>query len=61
MLVNNEHINMRSRKKSKDNLNKLKWEHNNPKSMGHSKICPKREIHSIKSLSQETKISSINK
>ena len=31
-------LTMRSRKKSKDILKQWKWEHNNPKSVGHSKI-----------------------
>ena len=26
--------------------NKLKWTHNNPKPMGHSKGSPEREVHS---------------
>ena len=33
--------------------NKWKWEHKNPKPMGHCKRSPKREIHSIIGLSWE--------
>ena len=35
--------------------NKWKWEYNNPKSMGQRERSPKREIHSITSLLQETR------
>ena len=35
--------------------NKWKWEHNNPKSVGHWESNPKREIHSITGISQETR------
>ena len=44
---------MRSRKKSKDTLKKLKGEQNNPKSLGHRESSPKGKIHSITSLSQD--------
>ena len=38
--------------------NKWKWEHNNSISMGYRENDPKREIHSIISLSQKTRNSS---
>ena len=38
--------------------NKWKWEHNNPKPVGHRKSKPKRDIHSIIDLSEKTRKSS---
>ena len=48
---------MKSRKNQKIPWNKWKREHNT-KSMGHRKSRPKRKIHSITGLSQETRKSS---
>ena len=46
-------LKVRSRKKPKAPWNK--WGHNNPKSMEHSESSPKREIHSMTGLPQETR------
>ena len=35
--------------------NKLKWEHNNPKSIGHSESSLKKVIHSITAVTQGSK------
>ena len=35
--------------------NKWKWEHNNPKSLGHWESNPNREIHSITGLLKKKK------
>ena len=40
--------------------NKWKWGHNNPKSVGHCKSNPKREIHSITCLSEKQEKAQIN-
>ena len=40
--------------------NKWKWGHNNPKSVVHWESDPKREIHSITGLSQNTRKTSNN-
>ena len=45
---------MRSKEIQKLPRKKRKWTHN-PKSMGHSKSSPEREVHSITGLSQETR------
>ena len=46
---------MRSRKQLKDTLQQMKMVDSNPKSVGHSKKNPEREIHSIRGLSQKNK------
>ena len=38
--------------------NQWKWEHSNPKSVGHGESNPKQKIHSIAGLPQETRKSS---
>ena len=40
--------------------NKWKWEHNNPKSVGHWESNPKREIHNITGIYEEKKSSNNN-
>ena len=38
----------------------MKTKHSDPKSMGHSKSSPKREIHSATNLPQEQEKSQVN-
>ena len=45
---------MRSRRKSKDTLKQMKMRIQQSKSVGQCESNPKREIHSITGLSQET-------
>ena len=47
MLLNNKWVNNEIKEAIKRHLEKWKWEHNNPKSMGQSEDSPKREIHHI--------------
>ena len=46
---------MRSKKKSKDTLKQMKMRTQLSKSVGHWESNPKKEIHSITGLSQETR------
>ena len=55
MLLNNEWVNNEIRKKSKYTLKQMKMREKSPKSVGQSKSNSKREIHSITSLTQESR------
>ena len=56
MLLNNEWVNNEIKEEIESYLEtKKRKTHNNPKSMGHSESSPKREIHSITGLPQETR------
>ena len=58
--MRNEWDNNEIKKEIKIPWNQWKWEHNNPKSVGHRESSPKKEIHSITDLPQEARKSSNN-
>ena len=57
MLLNNKCVNneIKGEKNQKLTWDKWKWEDNDPKSMGHRKSHPKREIYSNTGIPQETR------